>query len=403
MATLNTALIFSIFFFVPPMLYVAFSLPSMSAGIAISVVASLVLLHRTLRHIKINDLNSKALPLLLLASITHIAIFSFIEISEKKIISLLILLLMIASAALFSNHIKRLRDTELRLTLTTLGLIFISLGFLSIAFKFPYLNYDLYTKPVFPFSEPSHYATSISSILIFIGLFANDHKRIILIIITALMGLALPSTMLLIISMIMILIYYAASLNLKNAIIIILLMAAALSLASSTSPDFSYFMERIIFSQASQNLSSLVYMQGWEIAIDTTTEKFGLGLGFQNMEKSQVGTYGQIIYSLLGEHRNRSEGSFTASKLISEFGLIGIIITLLYIKQLINSARSLIKFNYHLDNHTPVYLIFSHCSIVAFSIEMFGRGTGYFSMGVFLTFVAMFSLLSKRQQAKAAQ
>ncbi|MFT8211578.1 MAG: hypothetical protein ACMZI0_15200 [Symbiopectobacterium sp.] len=53
-------------------------------------------------------------------------------------------------------------------------------------------------------------------------------------------------------------------------------------------------------------------------------DTYGLGLGFQMAGTNGVGEYGYKIYVLSGMDLNRFDGGFLASKIVSEFGVIGV-------------------------------------------------------------------------------
>ena len=76
------------------------------------------------------------------------------------------------------------------------------------------------------------------------------------------------------------------------------------------------------------NASAIVWLNGWSQAYETFPETYGLGLGFNQMgcgdfvgigrfsEHIRLWTHGVVL--------NWNDGSFAASKLVSEFGLVGI-------------------------------------------------------------------------------
>lgn len=80
----------------------------------------------------------------------------------------------------------------------------------------------------------------------------------------------------------------------------------------------------------SASLSSLVYVQGWEDAMENFTRTNGVGLGINMMGCTPLPVV-PVRLSLAQfkmEQLNAIDGSFMASKLISEFGLLGILLVL---------------------------------------------------------------------------
>ena len=138
-------------------------------------------------------------------------------------------------------------------------------------------------------------------------------------------------------------------------------------------------------------------MQGWEVLTDSFVNTNGVGVGLYNMEKAVPGYIGEILFNKLGRYQNRAEGSFFASKLVTEFGFVGIIVLIVYCAFFLRSLRYFYRLGRRIDKlqkskvtQYPVSLIYAHSVIVVFAVEAFVRGVGYFSTGVFLLIVAFF-------------
>ena len=85
----------------------------------------------------------------------------------------------------------------------------------------------------------------------------------------------------------------------------------------------------ITFKELETYLSGLVWINGWVMAYDNLVYSNFLGLGFNNMGINP--NAGLSFPSHLGysyDILNAEDGSFLASKLVSEFGLIGVLILL---------------------------------------------------------------------------
>ena len=132
--------------------------------------------------------------------------------------------------------------------------------------------------------------------------------------------------------------------------------------------------------------------------IDEFVNTNGLGVGLLNMEKTVPGYYAELIRQKTGGgYRNRAEGSFFASKLVTEYGIVGVLALLAYSVLFLKS----LVFFYRLERHIysknrpvrgryPLSQVYAHSAIVMFVVEAFVRGVGYYSAGVFLLIVAMF-------------
>lgn len=78
---------------------------------------------------------------------------------------------------------------------------------------------------------------------------------------------------------------------------------------------------------SNKNFSSMIYYKGWQDALANTARTHGLGLGFNMMGCSPLpDTTLRTILSAPGRmDLNNEDGSFLLSKLMSEFGLFGLV------------------------------------------------------------------------------
>jgi hypothetical protein len=208
--------------------------------------------------------------------------------------------------------------------------------------------------------------------------------------------------------------YYVVPFKLKaSAFMVAVCIAGLMAINATTETDLSYFSDRIPFIHDpgtliydKNDLTALVYMQGWEEIGKSIVETEGIGVGILNMDKTKPGYYGELIYYIVGEYQNRGDGSFLASKIVSEFGVIGVYILLIYGLYFSKS----IKYFYRLNRkwysearksspiNEPVYLVFAHSAIVTSVIEIFLRGTSYFTSGMFLLITAIFIVEAKHHK-----
>jgi len=142
--------------------------------------------------------------------------------------------------------------------------------------------------------------------------------------------------------------------------------------------DLSYYLSRLDFSGEAQNLSTVVYIQGWQLIPESLARSGGWGLGFQ-----QLGRHGtdvpasDIIFALVGGYGNVLDGGFTFAKIISEFGVFGLLLIGLYLVIVWRSIRHLRYAAKGIENRACN--TFAQCVIVSYLIELFIRGAGYFT------------------------
>jgi len=170
-----------------------------------------------------------------------------------------------------------------------------------------------------------------------------------------------------------------------------------------------YFYSRLSFVDAS-NLTSLVWLQGWESVFQGLVSTSGLGVGFQMMglDQSFTTSLAQKIISIAGIQLNIHDGGFLFSKLVTEFGLVGLVVCFIYVRMLLRSIIFAVKNNRSklaseaLSGQAKKEMLLQ-AFIVGFFVEMFFRGTGYFSIGVYLVMsFYMASLYKPAFQSKKA-
>lgn len=402
---MRDAAIFLSFFsllFIPPFFYVSFGLESMTIGLAVSLVLILIFFHQSLPIIKLSK--SSIIALVLTVSLfSHTILFILFDFDVKKLLAAILMFVMIVAAGCFLSVIRKHDDEGVVWICKLLMIVALLIGFGSLVIDFQYLNYEKYSKSIFPFSEPSHYALAVSSVVLAAGFFVNDSLKAVLLILIIVLGALIQSMVLLSLSIVMMVVYYGLPLKLKSILILAALLLVGIMIINFTNDtNYSYFMNRIWLDEANSNLTALVYMQGWEEVLNSLVRTNGIGVGLRNMENTVPGYYGELIYSIAGEYRNRAEGSFLASKIITEFGIVGVFLLLVYCALLLKSLNffsRLNKYRHYKDSSVramaaPASLIYAHSVIVVFAIEVFARGVGYFSVGVFLLTMVVYLLLT---------
>lgn len=414
--TIREAVLLCSFFlllFLPPFLYVSLNLSSMTTGLAVSVVIITLFFYHQLLALKVTELNAKYL-IVALPFALHFMSFVLFDFEEKKLLALLLTVTMLAAAAVFSKEIIIFNNDAIVRIVTFLLVMVLLLGFGSFVIDFGYLNYDNYVKSIFPFSEPSHYAIGVSSIFFVAGFLVSNKLRLIILSSVIFIGIFLPSIILLSLSALMIFTYYVIPFKLKTtAFMVAACIAGLMAINATTETDLSYFSDRIpfiydpgTFIYDKNDLTALVYMQGWEEIGKSIVETKGLGVGILNMDETKPGYYGELIFSIVGEYKNRGDGGFLASKIVSEFGVIGVYILLIYCLYLSKSIKYFYRLNrrWHSEArksspvNEPVYLLFAHSIIVTSVIEIFLRGTSYFTSGMFLLITAIFIVEAKHHK-----
>ena len=200
--------------------------------------------------------------------------------------------------------------------------------------------------------------------------------------------------------------------KIKFSMVVILVLILTICLIAFGFLDISILTERInaiILAMhrsdpaGIMNASAIVWLNGWSQAYETFLETYGLGLGFNQMGCGDfvgIGRFSEHIrFWTHGVVLNWNDGSFAASKLVSEFGLVGIGIVF-YL--LLRSCHAI--FSYITVKQGNVYYQFNIHAMraaggICLLILIFIRANGYFLEAVILDL----SLLFLGYQASSAK
>ena len=384
---------------VPGFIKVAFNLQTTSYGFAAG--ALLVVLFNIRSHLPSLKFNSTFL--LSLISVIFLILLSslhsfFVYDNSKPILSLLLLVFSWFSSYLFAVTIVNTPSKILQNSILVVVYILITLGFIKLIYIPDFCNYNFLEKPVFPFAEENQFALALGYLSVIYAL-ASNSKLILFSIESSILFLSwvYPCLTLfvffILLQVIKILrfkkIYIYSALFLSPLLFYVTLLV----LQSNV-----YFQSRLNFDNPT-NLTTLVYLQGLEFIKLNLYNTYGLGIGFQMLgsEKAYTGETSDLILRLTGQPHNLVDACFVVSKFISEFGLIGVILTTMYIVFVLYYAINYKRYFNYRGSAPKLYsesiykrtLIFGMIS--GFIVEFFLRGFGYFFPGCHLFMTGVFS------------
>ncbi len=297
----------------------------------------------------------------------------FAGVDNTRFLLSLVLLFSISFASLaFVTTLGSLKDEFFHKMILFGFYLLMCLGYIVLIRKF-FFGYE--DKDMILFTEPSHYAIVFNPFLFYAAYTNSKNRYSVLYIIAALaIALIIQNLTLLIACGMIIFLLYGRQFWLSVLIISMLVVAAFVL-------DVSYFLDRLDFSGGSRHLSTLVFLSGWERAYLSVTTSYGFGVGFQQL--GIVGPEGDqlnILRDIIGGIAlNINDGGSLGSKLIAETGLLGMILLLCYFNFAIKVVR-----NFLLREVKGSKNIFFLGVYLLFSIELFVRGMGYFSLTSFL-------------------
>ncbi len=331
---------------------------------------------------------------LLLGTIFFIGIHGMIvaafrEVDGIRLIqSMVILAAGIISSQFISKFLFGADDATLRKSIQIVSLVMLLIAFFGILGIRPYMPSLVTTNPVWPYNEPSHLALGMSPVALALAVQQGNVARFFTILIVAAIGYFLQSMSTVVIALV-----------LSMILLPLYLLPIALAAFTFTLPyiELDYFLDRIDLSIHSENISVLVYIQGWELMADALQRTFGWGVGFQQLG---LGIYdsptSDVIYRLLRSNANILDGGFTLAKLVCEFGIFGFLIALALIAIIVRQLVRL-RATAAAQDYADYGLILARCLVAGFFVEFLVRGIGFFSPTIYLLLAAIF-YLHRRQE-----
>ncbi len=266
---------------------------------------------------------------------------------------------------------------------------------LLVCITFPLIQLHLvHRKSMIFFSEPSHFALAFGPFLLYMMVWSGKLKQHFSI--GFVLGLMLTNLTLIVFALFALLILSKS----KGKIFIApFLFMGCYLVYLFFGGHFGYFLERVIISPESDNLSVLVLLSGYERAYLGLFDNYGLGVGFQQM--GVVGPMGiiqeKMVLELNAEGLNVFSGGTFFSKIVVEFGVFGFIAVLAYVAFLPRVIRKIRLNNFH----TAQELFYSSCFIM-FVIVVFLRGPGYFSPSVLIFLSSIYWLVNMKRWESAS-
>lgn len=295
---------------------------------------------------------------------------------ERVLGSILILIIMLAAIYYFTLflHISSEKIFNNTLIVILCTLLVISFSGVILAYV-PFTQYKALNSPIFPFVEPSHYSLIIAPFYLWVTIKQKKTIYKLLLIMGGLILLIYVSNLTLVV---VILLNCFLVFDFKKIIFIIFI---SIIFASTLTFDATYYTKRVDIED--NNLSTLVWLQGWEEAYLDIQKTSGFGIGFQQFGVAEPeGDSASAIFSLIEEHLNRYDGGTFASKLIGELGVFGVILLIIMLNETYKSIIFLKKLDLKIEKHN--HLIFYHCCICYFIVELFVRSMSYIAPGFFM-------------------
>ncbi|MHB6200614.1 hypothetical protein ACYBM2_00250 [Klebsiella pneumoniae] len=334
--------IFILMYFLPSFIFVFFKQSSLAVGIAIVSILIILfdILQITNRKIGVKGLILFVLVIMLLLIESFHSVYSFND--SKPIMSIPVVILMIIAAWSLSFRIENSDEIVVKDSFKFALCVFLFFGWLAVFRTIDIGNYASKGKGAFPFSEDSHYALCAGFLSCIVGSTSSFKGKLFILLNISAQAILFPNLTLLVFSLICCFLFWFSNRFLLLAVLICVVAVSGTLILQSMQGTFAgdYLLSRMDLSKNSNNLTTLVFLQGIDDSIRALTDTYGIGLGFQRAGTDTLGEYGYLIKVLTGGEYNRTDGGFLSSKIITEFGVMGLMASLLYTLLILRSVTN---------------------------------------------------------------
>lgn len=380
--------------FLPTMWFVGFRGTSYALGtIAASLLALIIVLlvaRSPTRRVSLSDIHIDRVLLFTMGALAFQSMCAYALVGQFHLVrfagSIGLLLTMLAGAYSVSTLISEASETVVRRMLLWLTGI-LALMAVAAAFGWTLVTGTRFERPIFIFAEPSHFALVLAPFLLWVAVMCRGTaERVAVFALTFVLLLLVKNlTLFVLVGLVSLIVLRTRPL---------FLMACCLFLVVIS--NLGYFLAhipRIGIAITTANLSALVWLQGWEEARIGLRETMGVGLGFQQLGVN--GAKGAIARSIAENFNfprgiNLLDGGTLGAKLVAELGFLGIFFVAACSYLIYGAVRSLREIAAGASGSAAT--AFFYCCLVSFVLDLFVRGTGYFSPSVMLFLTGVFGI-----------
>jgi len=317
---------------------------------------------------------------------------TFIYGQEALLRSLLSIILLFACLFIFAPVFYRIihlcSDNSLIKIIKIIFITLLGLGFIAL-----FLQYEgiLRGKNMLFIREPSHYAILITPLLIFV--IKNSKFKFLYLLPSIILTLLIQNTTLLVGIILAIFVTHRIATRMLFSAILAFILIYGIYSFLPFEYSFSYFIDRFTLNYKSNtaSVSVLVYLSGLERAYLSLLDSTFIGLGFNRLGFVGPKGYYQDVLSNMGlGDLNLYDGGANSFKLISELGVVGIFILLIYLYYFVKSIN-IIK-----STSLRSYQVLLYSYFLAYFIELFVRGVGYFSFNLPFFLSSIYMIIKNR-------
>jgi hypothetical protein len=301
----------------------------------------------------------------------------------RQIFSLVAIVFIFVSTNRFFDEIASCSAETLKSVISTVFYTLIVAALLGKHSLISIGHFDTY-KSAFPFSEPSHLALTLGPFACAYMFYVRRTRRFLVPLAVCSLALWYPNLTMLAVALLLFVVFLPFWVLVAGAAAIAFGAAYIGEEGLQHLPQYDYVAGRIGHSDTTDNLTYLVYIEGFQQAAIALEDTNGLGIGFQRLGKERAGEAADHIERHFGVPVSRQDGSNLGFKLVGEFGYLGVF---LCCSMFLISGFALFRLRQVHFSCAPAELNFDillHSCIYMFLIEVAFRGLSYFNPMLFL-------------------
>lgn len=295
----------------------------------------------------------------------------------RFLLSLFLIIIELVAVFIFSFRLSRIDDPELDSFMKNIAIALLAFSFIV---QTKWFLFSQPAKMMIFFTEPSHFAITASPFFIYYIVASKAKKAFLFSLIIFISALFIENLTLTIPILISVFI-----LNKKYLIAFLGLTIVALPLIGPAFSTYIAIRTSALIDPENQNLSALVYLQGWEYVISSIKNFNGIGIGFQQLGQLRLQSSSQDLLEFMGYTFNQNDGAFLFSKIFVEFGWIALIFITIYIGNMFYVYKKIAKLKFKKNS----WSLFISTTYLSFLIPLFIRNSSYFNPGIFLFLIAL--------------
>lgn len=398
----GVALSLIVMLLLPNAIYVLFETSSLAPGF---ILASWIVSWLNIKQVSV--LHTKAFLWILAVCCVLIlnSLYVYYVTGNIRTLSAMAFAAVLLTSPLLSSRLAKAEWGELEKSLILLLHILAMLGWVGLVYKLLVVGWEQKIKYPFPFSEPSFFAVCYGMLAVGYSFVASRKFALYMVVNMILFSFLFPSLTFLLFVVIVMVVMVARLQAVYLYWGVLVVPVIVLSVGYYFISDVEYFSSRLDFSDA-ENITTLVWLQGWDLSYINLNATEWRGLGFQMLgyEGTELSDVSYKLEELTGKFMNITSGGFLAAKIISEFGLVGVMLVILYILFLVyllikvgSSSSVSLK-----SDATKKVMVFQGLAF-GYVVEFFFRGYGYFSPCLYISLAALMAIWHIKSKSRDDQ